>query len=42
MLDKNNGVQGKVIVTTLEGLMPKEHFLRDLEKCVDFSLSTIE
>jgi transposase len=37
MLAKNEGVQGKVIVTTLEGLMPKEHFLRDLEGFVDFS-----
>ena len=37
MLDKNNGVQSKIIITTLEDLMPKEHFLRDLEKFVDFS-----
>jgi len=37
MLDRKNSVQGKVVVTTLEALMPQEHFLRDLEKYIDFS-----
>lgn len=37
MLNRNNGMQGKIVVTTLEQLMPQEHFLRDLEKHVDFS-----
>jgi len=29
--------QGKIVTTTLEQLMPEEHFLRDLDKLVDFS-----
>jgi len=37
MLENRTGTQGKVIVTTLEELMPAEHFLRDLNKTVDFS-----
>jgi len=37
MLSKNTIIQNKVIITTLEDLMPKEHFLRDLNKLVDFS-----
>ena len=37
MLEKNIGTQGRVIVTTLESLMPKEHFLRDLDRLIDFS-----
>jgi len=37
MLTKSNGMQGKVIVTTLESLMPQEHFLRDLNRLVNFS-----
>ena len=37
MLTKNNGKQDKIIITTLEQLMPQDHFLRDLDKHVDFS-----
>jgi len=37
MLRKNNGKQDKIIVATLETLMPQDHFLRDLERYVDFS-----
>ena len=37
MLNRSGGIQGKIVVTTLEQLMPQEHFLRDLEKHVDFS-----
>ena len=37
MLNRSNGKQEKLIVTTLEQLMPEEHFLRDLERLVDFS-----
>jgi transposase len=36
MLRKNSG-QIKLITLTIEELMPEEHFLRDLEKYVDFS-----
>jgi len=37
MLIKTSSVQNKIVVTTLEALMPQEHFLRDLAKVVDFS-----
>jgi transposase len=37
MLNRSYGKQDKLIMTTLEQLMPKEHFLRDLERLVDFS-----
>ena len=37
MLNRSAGKQDKLIVTTLEQLMPEEHFLRDLERFVDFS-----
>jgi transposase len=37
MLVKDNNFQAKLIVTTLEELMPQEHFLRDLSKTIDFS-----
>jgi transposase len=37
MLEKNTNIQGKLIITTLENLMPQEHFLRDLNRLVDFS-----
>jgi transposase len=37
MLEKNMNIQGKMIVTTLEELMPQEYFLRDLSALVDFS-----
>ena len=37
MLNRNESRQIKMCFVTLEELMPKEHFLRDLDKCVDFS-----
>jgi len=37
MLAKNTSMQSKLVVTTLETLMPQEHFLRDLNNLVDFS-----
>ena len=36
MLDKNYGKQGKFVTTTLEQLMPEKHFLRDLDRYVNF------
>lgn len=37
MLKKDNGSQQKMFFGTIEDLMPKEHFLRDLDRLVDFS-----
>ena len=37
MLTRNSHRQMKMCFLTLEELMPQEHFLRDLDKCVDFS-----
>lgn len=37
MLKKDNGSQQKMFFGTIEDLMPKEHFLRDLDKLVDFN-----
>lgn len=37
MLNRNENRQMKMHFVTLEDLMPQEHFLRDLERCVDFS-----
>jgi len=37
MLNRTGYKQGKLVVTTLEQLMPKEHFLRDLDSHVDFT-----
>ena len=37
MLNRNENRQMKMCVVTLEELMPHEHFLRDLDRCVDFS-----
>lgn len=37
MLKKDNGNQQKMFFGTIEDLMPKEHFLRDLDALVDFS-----
>lgn len=36
MLKKDNEKQMKLFSGTLEELMPKEHFLRDLDRFVDF------
>ena len=37
MITQNKEKQGKLVLTTLEELMPEEHFLRDLESLVDFT-----
>ena len=37
MLSKNEDKQMKICFLSLEELMPKEHFLRDLDKSIDFS-----
>ena len=37
MLKRDGGKQLKMTFLTLEELMPEKHFLRDLERCVDFS-----
>ena len=37
MMKKDYGKQQKMIITSVEELMPQEHFLRDLEQLVDFS-----
>ena len=37
MLTRDGGKQLKMTFLTLEELMPEKHFLRDLERCVDFS-----
>lgn len=37
MLNRNENRQMKMCFVTLDELMPQEHFLRDLDKCVDFS-----
>lgn len=37
MLNRNENRQMKMCFVTLEELMPQEHFLRDLDRCVDFS-----
>jgi len=37
MLEKTKAIQDKIVITTLESLMPREHFLRDLNNVVDFS-----
>ena len=37
MLKKDNGSQQKMFFGRIEDLMPKEHFLRDLDRLLDFS-----
>lgn len=37
MLNRNENRQMKMCFVTLEELMPQEHFLRDLDRCVDFN-----
>ena len=37
MMDRNDDKQDRFVMATLETLMPKDHFLRDLDKYVDFS-----
>ena len=37
MMDREHGKQQKMLCVTMESLMPEKHFLRDLERLVDFS-----
>ena len=37
MMDRNDGTQQKLLCVTLESLMPERHFLRDLDRMMDFS-----
>lgn len=37
MLNRNENRQMKMCLVTLDELMPQEHFLRDLDRCVDFN-----
>ena len=37
MMDREHGAQGKMLCVTMESLMPEKHFLRDLDRLVDFS-----
>ena len=37
MLNRNENRQMKMCFVTLEELMPLEHFLRDLDRCIDFT-----
>ena len=36
MMNRREGVQQKMLCVTLESLMPEQHFLRDLDRLVDF------
>jgi transposase len=36
MMERSNGNQQKMVYATVETLMPREHFLRDLEQTVNF------
>jgi len=38
MMDREKGAQQKLLCVTMESLMPERHFLRDLDRLVDFSL----
>ena len=37
MMDRSKGAQQKYMLVTMESLMPEKHFLRDLDRLVDFS-----
>ena len=37
MMDREHGAQQKMLCVTMESLMPEKHFLRDLDRLVDFS-----
>ena len=37
MMDRQHGAQQKMLCVTMESLMPEKHFLRDLDRLVDFS-----
>ena len=36
MMERGGGKQQKMIYATVETLMPQEHFLRDLDRIMDF------
>lgn len=36
-MDRKHGAQQKMLCVTMESLMPENHFLRDLDRLVDFS-----
>ena len=36
MMERSRGMQQKMLCVTLENLMPEKHFLRDLDRLVDF------
>ena len=37
MMDRSKGAQQKLLCVTMESLMPEKHFLRDLDRLVDFN-----
>ena len=37
MMDRSKGAQQKYMLVTMESLMPEKHFLRDLDRLVDFT-----
>ena len=37
MMDRQHGAQQKMLCVTMESLMPEKHFLRDVDRLVDFS-----
>ena len=37
MMDRDRGAQQKLLCVTMESLMPEKHFLRDLDRLVNFS-----
>ena len=37
MMDREHGAQQKLLCVTMESLMPEKHFLRDLDRLIDFS-----
>ena len=36
MMDREHGATQKMLCVTMESLMPEKHFLRDLDRLVDF------
>ena len=37
MMTRRDGIQQTISVVTIESLMPKNHYLRDVARLVDFS-----
>ena len=37
MMTRRDGIQQKISIVTLDALMPKDHYLRDVDRLVDFS-----